>query len=384
MNYLLIKGLSGQIEMLPGFDANRSKKVNGDMTLSVVGTKDEGNDHSYPLVQNEARFIYDEEEYVIKQHTERTVGNTIKVDAKAIHAIFEDLTAHRIYEKMSGTILVNDLMSFSLAGSGYTFEVDFTDLSTSIIVDKFGDNTSLSLVKNIWDLIGAEFDVSGKHIFVAKQLGRVTDYQVRHKLNVKDPSKDIDTSNFFTYIRGYGKDGLMVEYTSPLAAIYGIKHAPPVRDDKYTDSASLLARITRDLNDSIDISIKLTYVELVEMGIQDIQKGDYVWCILDPFDIDLLIRVVQVDDSNDPFKSPVYTLGNITKKATDIMKDYRKTKSIVEKVVDVKTNMVNQNVLKIGQKVTFESGYDPTTKVDTTTYESSSSDHATLFWMGGM
>src|SRR5690606_5499342 len=102
---------------------------------------------------------------------------------------------------------------------------------------------------------GAEFEVLGNHIHVKKRIGRDTDNQFRHKFNISNPQKEIDTSSFKTYIRGYGKqneDGTYqaeAEYTSPLAEIYGIRHAKPVRDDRYTIKENLEERIIRELND---------------------------------------------------------------------------------------------------------------------------------------
>lgn len=384
---LCVKSLTGQVEMLTNFYVSRSNGVNGDKIITVSGVKTEENSYAYSMVQNEAIFIYDDEEYVIKQHSERTLGNTTKVECKAVHKMFDDLNGNWIYDKLAGTVLLNDLFTFLLAGSGYTFSIDPTDLPSSVNVDGFGDNNSTTLLKNAIELITGEFDVSKKHIEIAKEIGDTTDHQIRYKLNVKNPTKEIDTSSFATYIRGYGKDGLMVDYTSPLHTVYGIKHAPPVRDDMYTDSVSLTNRIKRELNDSINISIKLTYVELLEMGIQDIKKGDYAWCIIEPFNIDVKIRVVQVDDYSNPFKSPVFTLGSIRKKATDIIKEYSKTKHMVERVVDVGKNMIKQEALKIGERVAFDVGYDPSSKVDNSVFSShvnSFSDHLTLYWMGGL
>lgn len=348
---LFIKSILGQVEFLTGFEVKRNNGVNGEKIIEVSGTRTEGNEQAYPLVQNESFFIYDDDEYTIKEFRERTLGNTVKVECKAIHRIFDDLINNHIYEVTSGTIRIEPLVDFSLKGSGYTFSVDVTNLPLSIEVENFGDDNSSSLFKKVLEQFGAEFDVVGTHIYIGKQIGRLTDYQVRHKLNINNPSREINTNSFATYIRGYGKqneDGTYAayaEYTSPLAAVYGIKHAPPIRDERYTDNASLLETITRSLNDSIDISIKLTYVELKEMGIQDIRKGDYVWCIIDPFAIDVQIRVIDIEDYSNPFSSPVYTLGTIKKKASDLLASFNTTKATFEKVVDVQTNTVKQSAL---------------------------------------
>nr|WP_275065460.1 phage tail protein [Bacillus velezensis] len=110
----------------------------------------------------------------------------------------------------------------------------------SVEVQNFGWDNSLALLRSILEKFGAEFDYAGKRIYIAKKIGSKKDEPfLRYKYNVSEPEKEIDTSSFTTYIRGYGKqkdDGTYVvqaEYTSPLAAIYGIKHAEPVKRKIY-------------------------------------------------------------------------------------------------------------------------------------------------------
>nr|MDH3082556.1 phage tail protein [Bacillus subtilis] len=136
---------------------------------------------------------------------------------------------------------------------------------------------------------------------------------LRYKFNVSQPEKEIDTSSFATYIRGYGKqrdDGTYVvqaEYTSPLASIYGIKHAEPVKDEKFTDKASLLAEMKSKLGDSMEISLTFTAIELANMGFADVRKGDYLWCVIEPFDINVQLRVLTIEDySNDKKAAGIY------------------------------------------------------------------------------
>ncbi|WP_374960333.1 phage tail protein [Gilvibacter sp.] len=42
-----------------------------------------------------------------------------------------------------------------------------------------------------------------------------------------------------------------------------------------------------------------------------IRKGDYVWCVLEPFDLKTKLRVVSVESYSDPKKSPVFTFGKV-------------------------------------------------------------------------
>ncbi|MDI3412512.1 phage tail protein [Bacillus sonorensis] len=227
-------------------------------------------------------------------------------------------------------------LNLRLRAPSYSYQVDTTGLAKSVTVENFGDSRSLALLNSIAEKFGVEYECVNKTIYIAKEIARYTDNQLRYAFNIKEPSKDIDTSSLKTYIRGFGKN-VTAEYKSPLAEVFGIRHADPVRDDRYTDKESLLARLKSELHDRIDISITLTYVELQSLGIQDIRKGDYVWCIIEPFEIDVQIRVVQVEDYSDPSKSPKYTLGSITRKSTDIVSDFKRTQRTVSKIVDSDT-----------------------------------------------
>nr|WGD72296.1 phage tail protein [Bacillus subtilis] len=181
---------------------------------------------------------------------------------------------------------------------------------------------------------------------------------LRYKYNVSEPEKEIDTSSFATYIRGYGKqrdDGTYVvqaEYTSPLASIYGIKHAEPVKDERFTDKDSLLAEMKSKLGDSMEISLTFTAIELANMGFTDVRKGDYLWCVIEPFDINVQSRVLTIEDYSNDKKPPVFTFGSVTKKASDLIADFDTTKKTVDKVIDpstgtIKTSAINTSGLAL-------------------------------------
>nr|WGD77789.1 phage tail protein [Bacillus subtilis] len=359
MAILAVKDLSGIAEPLPGFYATRSNGIEGEKTLNVTGYKTELNQYGYKLVKNENILIYKDEEYVIKTHKEKTFKNGVGVEVTALHRIFDDLINYRIYEEKSGTLRIDAMLDFALKGTGYTYEVDNTDLPTSVEVQNFGWDNSLALLRSILEKFGAEFDYIGKRIFIAKKIGSKKDEPfLRYKFNVSQPEKEIDTSSFATYIRGYGKqrdDGTYVvqaEYTSPLASIYGIKHAEPVKDERFTDKDSLLAEMKSKLGDSMEISLTFTAIELANMGFTDVRKGDYLWCVIEPFDINVQLRVLTIEDYSNDKKPPVFTFGSVTKKASDLIADFDTTKKTVDKVIDpstgtIKTSAINTSGLAL-------------------------------------
>ncbi|MEU2530058.1 phage tail protein [Streptomyces sp. NPDC013087] len=530
MRDLFVQDLSGRMERLTDYSVTRKNAINNEKTIDVSCAKTDRNAHSFPMVQNENIFLYEDEEYVIKQTTLTARG----VSSTGIHRVFCDLRDLYIYEVIEGENKrgIQSLLTIALDGSGYSFTVDSALVTMTAIVEDFGDASALELLTTICEKFGVEFECVGKMIYIAKEIARYTDHQLRYHFNVNAPSKEIATNDIKTYIRGYGKQydetdifdeykyagsadrsgtwyedaegaqefnsynpnaglefgvvtqtnndyftfnftgtGLRMkmitsflggkvkfdidngaktktvslfkdyggkpsgvevfeiarglenkthtvkvsltgkdgsnpyttgsvrpvfimpkngdiigvyrlrkgddevytstaEYTSPLASVYGIRHAKPLRDDQYTDKASLLAALKAELHDYFEISLTLDYVELLDFGIQDIRKGDYVWCILDPFGIDVRIRVVEIEDYSNEATAPKFTLGTLRKTSNDIAVEFKKTSNTLAKVVDSNTGKVKSSAfdLTIGKTTKFEDGYDPT-QITAPTYD---------------
>lgn len=327
MRNLFIKNLEGKIERLADYSVTRKRTVNAEKSIDVIVSKTERNAHSYPMIANECELDYEHEPYIIKLLKERTIGKTVAVTLTATHKIYDQLSDNYIYDTISGTFTLQALLEFLLAGSGISFEFVSDGLPHSVLLENFGDDDSFSLLKSAMDKFGSEYMPVGTDLFVAKEIGRITDEQLRYRFNISDPEKSIDTTSLKTYIRGYGKqneDGSYVahvEYTSPLASVpgIGIRHAKPVRDDRFTNNETLLEYCKAQLTDTISVSITLTYIELQELGIQDIDFGDYVWCIIEPFGIQTRIRVMAIEDYSNEKESPKFTLGEIRRTATQVI-----------------------------------------------------------------
>ncbi|MGT4651579.1 phage tail spike protein [Bacillus cereus] len=372
---LLIKTLRGEVEALTDYDCTIRETAENEKSLDVTVTKTPWNDHSFELIENENIFVCDGEEYVIKKTTPTTANGTIKLSASAIYKPLIDLADNYVYSKSGKKkkMTIDDMVAIALEGSGYSFDISPEGLTTSFELEDFGDGFSNDLLRDILDKYKAEHTFSGKKVVIAKELGRDTDYQIRHKFNSRDEQAEVDTSSLKTYIRGFGKQNektkayaVELEYTSPLAEIYGIKHAAPIRDDAYTDKNAdeLELRLQEELTDTIELSLTLTYTELRHFGIQDIRKGDYVWCMIDPFGINKRIKVVGVERYSDPNKSPVYTFGKLKRDVKSIVKNFQKTEKRVSKLFDasgkVKGNIVGSGI-RVGADSNFDDGYDPTT-----------------------
>lgn len=370
---LYIKSILGKIEMVTHHSVSRKNSEDGKKEISVSIVKTEHNNHAYSLVINENIFIYDNEEYVIKKHSESTKKGTTLVNCTAIHRSIEDFRHNYIYDTITGSFKIDKLIEFVTTGTGYTFIIEMDGIDHSITIENFGDGDSQSLFKSVIDKFSAEYEVIGNTIYVKKEIGKKTDNQFRYLLNISNPQKDIDTTNLKTFIKGFGaknEDGTyiaQVEYTSPLASIYGIRHANPVRDERFKDNTSLILECQKNLTDSLEMSIKMTSTEIESLKWEKVNRGDYVWCILDPFDLYVYIRVAEVEDFSDPNKDSIYTLGTVKKNAKAIIAGLNKTKKTVDRIaID---NKVKSSAIIINSETNFAQGYNPATKLETADLE---------------
>ncbi|WP_312093801.1 phage tail protein [Niallia sp.] len=392
MKSLAIKSITGEMEPVYDYTVTRNNGLSGEKTIKVTSIRTEQNESAYPLIVNENIFVYEDEEYVIKDHSEITYNKLVGVQTTAIHIFFDDLKWRtRQYDTISGTFDITYLLNFALKGSGYTFTVDASFIGVKVEVQNFGDDNGLALFQQILELFAVEYDYSDKHIFVSKRIGEDLDVQFRHRYNISSPTKDINTNDFATYMKGYGKlkenheeltgdDKYIVvaEYTSPLAQIYGIRIAEPVRDERYTNKENLLERLVNDLTDKISVSLKFNAIQLAEMDLSNVKKGDAAWCIIEPFGLNIRLRIVDVEDYANG-KSPVFTFGVLKNKSPVIIANFSSTAKTVGKVIDNGSGTIKQQALNnitfdlsksygrlsqdkvsVGPNTVFAEGYDPT------------------------
>lgn len=348
--------------MLVGASVTRKISDSGEkfITVNISETKDAPelyslNVEAFDMMKNQCFLIYKSEEYVIKKVNPKTIGKYKKVTIIAYHKFHEDFNCNRTYDTITGTYRINALCEFIFKNSDYKYEIDSTGIDGSVEVENFGDDSLLNLLNSMTSKFNVEYEVEGKKVFIAKTHSRYLDEQMRYEFNINDPNLELDSTDLRTYIRGYGKKDedtgkylAYQEYTSPLEQVYGIKHAKPVRDERFTNNDSLLEEMKSELVDYIDMSLILTAVDLEEMGIKDVRKGDYVWCIIEPFNLDIQLRVVEIEDYSDENASPKFTFGSLKKGATQIINDWKAAKKTLNKLV--KDGNINEATLPASVK----------------------------------
>ncbi|MED3623270.1 phage tail protein [Neobacillus thermocopriae] len=338
---LTITDLAGNTELLTNIRGlTRKRKVNGEKSLTFFVIPDETNEHSFGMVDTESIVEFDGEEYVIKTVSEKNAGLRSIKEVTTIHKFFCDLMDDQQYDKHEGSITFYDALRFVFDGTGYTFNIIDPFYATEL---SFGEDNRLALFQKVLEAFGAEFYVVGTQVYLKREIGNKTDFQFRYAHNVKTIDKKIDSTNLATYIRGYGKqneDGSYVvtaEYTSPNATVLGIRHAPAVRDERYTTYEGLLERLKHDLKDEPDLSITIDFADLRASGyVYEVpNEGDYGFVIYEPMGLDVEARIVEVTEEFDgnlnPIKTAV-TLSNLRQGMADIMTRFSNTSKQVERL----------------------------------------------------
>ncbi|MED3785510.1 phage tail spike protein [Geobacillus stearothermophilus] len=349
---LVVTSLQGQTEALTDYkDLAIRRRLNGEYSLSFLLLKTERNAHSYNLVAEESIIEYNGQEYRIKRINEKSLGNAAVKEVQATHVFF-DLIDDYEYGVIGGNQTIDNLVSFSLTGTDFTYEI--ADTFGPITVFNFGEKNRLALVQEICQLFGAEVEQQGRHLIFRKQIGRNADFQFRFKHNLKTISREVDTSDLTTLIRGYGANGLVVEYRSPMADIYGERHAEPFKDEEITDQATLLERIKKEIKDEPNISFEIEFVELKKAGypFEEVGLGDTVYVIYEPLGIDITARVVEYTVFPESPKSSTVVLANFRKTVVDVIENINNNVKETEKQVSLARSEIKQTNEQIQLTVT--------------------------------
>lgn len=339
---LIVKNLQGNTEALADVSqAEILEQVSGNYMLSLVVPNSEGNRHSYNLVSEESILeTEDGQEFRIKAID----SNRIRKAVTAQH-IFFDLIDKYVYDIVGGTKTIEECLTHVLSGTGWTFTIEGT--FTPKLIFNVGESNVVALLTDIMSTFDAEYKIApGKHIEIHQQIGSDTDYQFRYKYNTKTIKHTVDTSNLSTVIKGYGSEGLVVEYRSPNESVYGERHAEPIRDDRYTIAESLTERLIQELKDVPNVVIEVEGIELDFTA----ELGDRVWLIYEPMGIEFQTRVMEKKVL--PFKKSksLITLSNIKQTTANQFSNIRRDVSLANQGVKETRSRIEQT----DERITLE------------------------------
>lgn len=335
---LVITDLFGNTEALTDIkNAEIIEEVNGDFSLSFTCFLSERNEHSFHLIQEESIVDLDGHEFRIKRLKE----NRNRKDVFAQHIFFETID-NQVYGTNGGTHSLDSAANFALSDSSWTFEN--TDVTDSKFLPNFGDSNTVSLIRKICSEFECEVKISpNKHLVFEKEIGEDKDSQFRYKNNIKVLDRTVDTTNLTTVIKGYGADGLEVEYRSPNVGLYGERHAEPVRDERFTNPENLIEKCKKAIQDVPEVSIE---VEVSQLGF-DANLGDKVWLIYEPLNLEFQTRIMSVRSWPFLNRSPVVELSNRKQTFTDLL-----TETKIE--IDENKKETRSKIEQTNERISFE------------------------------
>lgn len=295
---LAIKDLSGEVYPLTGAsNIKKVRRVNGEKELSLTLEKTRQNAHFFDDIEKLWRVIdFNGEEYPILLYDDIAEGEGYVREFSCLHSFFDDMRQHVIYTLFSGSRTFADMMLLIFKDSGYTFNIIDTFYAQEF--ENFGDDYGLELFKTALDRYKAEFSVDRKEVTLRTKVGNTTDFQYRHKFNLESISRSVDALDFSTYGEGYGKDGLKVTYTSPLAEVYGKRPMKAYRNENFSIAENFTQRIKEMVDSTLKIALTVKLSDLRASGYNKNHpnEGDTIILVDDRFDLKVDARIVEITE----------------------------------------------------------------------------------------
>ena len=282
--------------------------VNGERSLT--GTIVSG-DYVLSNIERGWRLRFDDEYYVVTYAKPIDEGRDVQVEFDAVHQFFWDFDKSSVYDQLTdGSHTFVAYLDFIFKNSGYSYTIDSALNVHAFEKQSFGFKKRLTLFNDIITSTGVEFQVNGKVVRILEKVGTDLSTVVRKNFNMNELTIEKNIGDFVTYQKGFGayfdeedhsKGRLEVEYTSPLASVYGKLEAEPFVDERYSQSSSLLAVLKENVDNSYTISVSLDMEDLTRAGYKYKQPvaGDYIMAINETLDFQEKIRIVSFTSEYD-------------------------------------------------------------------------------------
>lgn len=247
---------------------------------------------------------FEDEKYYITYAAKNDLGNGIAVDFDAVHEFFFKMGKTSVYEELSdGSHTAKTYLDFIFNGSDYSYNLAVD--AEAFEKQSFGMNTRLALFNDFINQTKLEFSVTGKTVTIVEKNGHDLSTIVRKGFNLQELGLELNIGDFVTYGRGFGayndeedhsKGRLKVEYTSPLASVYGKLEAAPFADERYTISNNLLDKVKSIVDNSYTISVNLSMEDLQRAGYEYAVPvpGDYIMAVDETLGFQQRIRIVGI------------------------------------------------------------------------------------------
>lgn len=341
-NLFFIRDLEGEEYYLQG-TIKHEQELNGDerIDMDIPYTKmnsiflDQQDDLKMWVI------LFEGKEYRIINSKLSGYGDKYKVSVTGILHMLDWLNTHRIYPTTDASFTTKE--AFDLVFSDTPFDYVTVDTATSVRFEGIGGGeTRLEIFKKFIEGFEYEMKLVGNVCYLYNQIGSDANFEYRHKVNTQDIEKEVDASEMWTYMRGYGdyreeggtdddedktttststsssgykktsvkvvesneseedvtkKAKLKREYTSPLAEIIGIREGPPIMNANIKKQETMDKQLKDAVDKSVNISFTADIYDMTKHGyrFQHAELGDRVFLVDERIGLDTEIRVVKID-----------------------------------------------------------------------------------------
>lgn len=318
-------------------------------------------------------------EYQIVYSKKVTIGDSFYMDVIANPYVIEKLDDMRIYKRYDQYF--NPTQFFDLVFNGTPFVYILTTTANSIMWEGVGDGESrLTTFTRGLKRYNLEFEIVGNVVYLRDKIGNDTNFEYRYNLNAANIVKETDAQDFYTIIYGFGdfdleekniegKVKLKRVYRSPLADIYGELEAPPVRDGRVKDSATMDRELKRIVDSSLKISFTADIYDLSKRGYdyQHAKLGDRVFLVDERLKEDVEVRIVGIEtdrDADGKILDLKITFGTLTskdshkKKMQSSIKDFSEIMAGRKNLPFEALDIMSRTIVSAIQATTSEIVYD--------------------------
>lgn len=284
-------------------DISFVRSLNGEKSIS--GTIYTNNDVLHRIDRG-WQVEFENEKYYLTYAMPTDYGNNITVEFDAIHEFFFRMGKSCVYDTLNGSNTAKAYLDFIFKNSGFTYSLAAT--IPAFEKENFGMKNRLALFNDFINSTNTEFQIIGNNLYIVDKIGSDLSTIVRKGFNMQELGLEHNISDFVTYAKGFGaykdpndvtKGRLIVEYTSPLAEIYGKLEADPIVDERYTKEDSFLEHLKEIVESSYSISVNLTVEDLRKVGYQYglPEPGDYIMAVNEQLGFQQKIKIVGVTEN---------------------------------------------------------------------------------------
>lgn len=411
-NLFFIRDLEGEEYYLQG-TIKHEQSLNGDERIDMDIPYTEMNS-IFMKQQSDLKMwviLFENKEYRIISSKQEGLGEKYTISVTAVLYILDYLNTHRVYERIDASLTTKEAFDIVFNDTPYTYIT--VDTAYSERFEGIGEGeTKLEIFKTFIDRYGYEMKIVDKVVYLYNQIGSDANFEYRHKVNTQDISKEVDASEMYTYMRGYGdyreeggeeetttettnsetssgyqktsvkviendneedvtkKAKLKREYTSPLAAIIGVREGPPIMNANITKQETMDKKLREAVESSVNISFTADIYDMSRHGyrFQHAELGDRVFLVDERIGLDTEIRVVKIDReiNNEGYVTNVeITFGsanladnyssNLSTAAKDIQDLIEGRKKIKFDALDVISQSMVKKILNTSSELAFDS-----------------------------